>query len=69
MMAKIPTRINRALMRTSPRKNTITMKLNTIESAENATESGKARMCCQNVSGGITSAVVFPISSDTWTME
>ena len=32
-------------------------------------ESGRERRCCQKVSGGITSAVVLPISAETWTME
>ncbi len=54
-------------MRTSPMKNTITMKVPMISSAENAMESGMARTRAQNLSGGMTCAVVLPISAETGT--
>ena len=60
MIARIPTRISRALIRMSPTKKTITMKLKIIDRAENASESGSARTRCQNVSRGITSARRLP---------
>ncbi len=44
------------------------MKAPMMSSAENAIESGIARMRCQNVSGGITCAVVLPIRALTGTI-
>ncbi len=46
----------------------MTMKFPTMSTAEKAMESGTARRCCQKVSGGITSAVVLPISAETGTI-
>ena len=64
----MPTMMRRALMRTSPTKKTMTMKLPMMSSAEKAMESGMVRTRCQKVSGGMTSAVVLPISAETGTM-
>ena len=44
------------------------MKLPTMSRAEKAIESGMVRTRCQKVSGGITCAVVNPISAETGTM-
>ena len=68
MMAKMPTMMSRALIRMSPTKKTKTMKLPMMPSAEKAMESGIVRARCQKVSGGITSAVVLPISAETGTI-
>ena len=59
---------SRALIRMSPTKNTRTMKLAMMSSAEKAMESGMVRTRCQKVSGGITCAVVLPMSAETGTM-
>ena len=45
------------------------MKLPMMSSAEKAMESGMVRTRCQKVSGGITWAVVLPISAETGTMR
>jgi len=54
-------------MRMSPTKKTMTMKLPMMSSAEKAMESGMVRTRCQKVRGGITCAVVLPISAETGT--
>ena len=58
----------RALIRTSPTKKTMTMKLPMMSSAEKAMESGMVRTRCQKVSGGMTCAVVLPMSAETGTI-
>ena len=69
MIARIPISTSRPVIRTSPIKNTITMKCPISDIPEKAIESGIPRSRCQKVSGGITSAVVLSISRDTGTIE
>ena len=67
MTANKPTIMSRALIRMSPRKKTMTMKLPIRSSAEKAMESGMVRMRCQKVRGGITWARVLSMSAETGT--
>ena len=69
MKAKTPMMIRRALMSTSPTKKTHTTKCPKKANARNATESTRACQRCGEESGGMTCAVVLPMSSETGTIS
>ena len=68
MTAKMPTMIRRALMRMSPTKKTMTMKLPMMSSAGEGDGIGQGAHVLPEGEWGITSAVVLPISAETGTM-